>query len=198
MTDFEDKISLMIPAYLRGDVSESERQEIEAAAAKNPSIAADIEFQRNLKTALKSEQSDYVPGELDWARLSKAMEQTDEGANDNAAKPAFWRYTAIILAAATVGQAGILGSIALNDKSEVQYAPVSEIAADNTLKLGFNPATPASQITETLQSVNAVIIAGPSSLGLYDIKFAPETNCESAVKTLKSKPNVVDTLSSCK
>jgi len=75
MTHLEDKISLMIPAYLRGELSEAERLEVETSAAENPAIAADIEFQKNLKDALKPDEAAFKPGELDWARLSKSMEQ---------------------------------------------------------------------------------------------------------------------------
>jgi len=74
MMSFNDKISLMIPAYLRGELSEEDRQQVEKLAAENPDIAADIEFQRNIKLALSKDENTYEPGDLGWAKLSKAMQ----------------------------------------------------------------------------------------------------------------------------
>jgi len=74
MMSFEDKVSLMIPAYLRGELSEDERQEIENLAAKNPEITADIEFQKNLRNPPVEEVITVTLGDLGWARLINAMD----------------------------------------------------------------------------------------------------------------------------
>ena len=36
MTDFKDEISLLIPAYLRGELSAADIERVEAAAANDP------------------------------------------------------------------------------------------------------------------------------------------------------------------
>jgi len=76
---------------------------VESCAAENPAIAADIEFQKNLKDALKPDEAAFKPGELDWARLSKSMEQEGQVPEYAAQKkPQFWRYAAAILAVAAI------------------------------------------------------------------------------------------------
>ena len=172
MTNIEDKISLLIPAFLRGELSESEQQEVELHALNNPNIAAEIEFQKNLKMALKHNQDNYEPGELGWAKLSKAMETTDIASPKEMKAPAskvkFWKYAAAILAVASIGQAGILGTIAAKSNQNAQYSYASETLTKNHIvKLGFNPEVNEDTITITLQSNNASIVSGPSSLGLY-------------------------------
>ena len=42
MTEFEDKISLMIPAYLRGDLGVEDRAEVDAALLLKPSLYAPV------------------------------------------------------------------------------------------------------------------------------------------------------------
>jgi len=198
MTDFEDKISLMIPAHLRGELSVEEREQIETLAAKDPSIAADIEFQKNLKSALKPGNNEFEPGEMGWARLSKAMETPSIDANDYSTKPKFWKYAAAILAVAAIGQAGILGSLALNDTSAEQYVTVSETPVDiHTVKIGFYSEITENQLTEALQSVKARIVAGPSSLGLYDVQFDSKDACLRASETFKETENLIDNMSIC-
>lgn len=199
MKNLEDKISLMIPAYLRGDLSEAERLEVETCAAENPAIAADIEFQKNLKDALKPDEAAFKPGELDWARLSKSMEQEGQVPEYAAQKkPQFWRYAAAILAVAAIGQAGVLGSMAFKGDTSAQYQTASEQPVQSfKTKLGFNPSVTESELREALLSHEASIVAGPSSLGLYDIQFSSKASCMSALKAFKARKDIVDTVSNC-
>lgn len=199
MTNFEDETSLMIPAYLRGDLSDAESLELENLAAKNPAIAADIEFQKNLKAALKPDEAAFEPGDLGWAKLSKAMEQeSGDHVQTVQQKPQFWRYAAAILAVAAIGQAGVLGSIAFKGDDNAQYQTVSERPVQSfRAKLGFNPNVTESALREALLSHEASIVAGPSSLGLYEIQFSSESSCVLAMKALGERKDIVDTLSNC-
>lgn len=199
MTQFEDKISLMIPAYLRGDLSDSERIEVENASAQNPSIAAEIEFQKSLKLALKPDTNAFEPSELGWAKLSKAIDQEEAEAEQvTASQPQFWKYAAAILAVAAIGQAGVLGSIAFKADDTAQYRPVSETPVQaSTAKIGFNPSVTEEQLTKTLIHQQATIISGPSSLGLYEVAFESKSACMTARKVFETQKNVIDTLSAC-
>lgn len=198
MTRIEDEISMMIPAYLRGELSDSARKEIEGLAAKNPEIAADIEFQKNLKSALTQDDNAYEPGDLGWARLSKAIESSEEAKTETTSEPKFWRYAAAILAVAAIGQAGVLGSIGFKKEQSAQYVTVSETSnAADTFKLGLDEQLTVSQLTEALQSTEGRIISGPSSLGLYEVQFESESACLTAIETFQKRTDLVDTVSAC-
>jgi len=199
MNSFEDKISLMIPAYLRGELSEEERQEIENLAAINPEIAADIEFQKNLKASLTKDENAYEPGDLGWAKLSKAMEDSEKSNGRATAQPKFWRYTAAILAVAAIGQAGVLGSLAFSKSEDAQYVTASEAPSDKaySTKVAFDAELTMSKLTETLQTVDGVIIEGPSSLGLYKVRFKSEASCKKAIENFQLWSDLVETVSSC-
>lgn len=199
MTSVEDKISLMIPAYLRGELSERERIEIESYAAKNPTVAADIEFQRNLKSGLQTNSDDFEPGDLGWARLSKAMQNSNNVASETKTKPVIWRSAAAVLAVAVVGQAGVIGTmVASNDAATPQYVTVSDVPKQlNMVKIGFNPQVTELQLRKSLHEAEATIVAGPSSLGLYDIQFKSAEACVGGVTTLTLNSSIVETVSSC-
>ena len=47
----EQTYSLLIPRYLRGELSADERAEFESYRDENPDFQTDIEFQRNLMAA---------------------------------------------------------------------------------------------------------------------------------------------------
>lgn len=201
MTNFEDKISLLIPAFLRGELSESERREVEEHASKNPEIAAEIEFQRNLKVAIQPDQASFEPGELGWAKLSKAIDAADvtSPATISAPKQQYWKYAAAILAVLAIGQAGVLGTIATKPKQDAQYLYASEASDNiNIIKLGFSPNVSENTITKLLQKHEASIIAGPSSLGLYDVKFKSDHACKEAMDVFKTTPTIIDTLTPCR
>ena len=198
MMSFEDKISLMIPAYLRGELSEAARQEVENLAAENPDVAADIEFQRNLKLALNTDENTYEPGDLGWAKLSKAIEASDEAKGKTVSQPKFWRYAAAVLAVAAIGQAGVLGSLAVNKGQEAQYITASESSDGNyTAKMAFNVDATSGQITQALQSTSGVIIDGPSSLGFYQVEFKSKSDCKKATESFQTQPDIIETISAC-
>jgi len=213
MTSFKDEMSLKIPAYLRGDLSDAEMKEIESYAAKNAEFSADIEFQKQLKSAIKDSHDGFVPGEMGWARLSKAMkaESSDLSSSDQNDKRAandtsnnkskalnFWRYAAAILAVAVIGQAGAIGFISSGDKSEPQYVTVSELArGDNTVKIAFNKSVTIGELTKEMSDLGGVIISGPSALGLYAISFETSKTCLEAVEVLETNTAMVETISRC-
>ena len=198
MMSFEDEISLMIPAYLRGELSEEEQQQVETLAAQNPDFAADIELQRNIKLALVQDEDAYEPGDLGWAKLSKAMEFSNDTNVESEPQPKFWRYAAAILAVAVIGQAGVLGSLTLNKAQDAQYVTASDSSDGNyTVKMAFNTNATGGQITQTLQSVSGVIIDGPSSLGLYQLEFKSKSDCQTAAERFQTQVDIIETVSAC-
>jgi len=59
---------------LRGDLSPADIAKVEAAAAVDPSVKADLIFQRKLRETLQSEQETAASDELAWARLSRRLD----------------------------------------------------------------------------------------------------------------------------
>ncbi len=206
MDRFEDKISAMIPDYLNGHLSEADRKLVEDSAANNSVIAADLEFQSRLKDAVKTPRDEFEPGDLDWARLSKAMTAEPQNlslgmsdvANDRAGTPKFWRYAAVLLAVLAIGQAGVLGSIAINESSEPQYVTVSEaVTSSYSSKVGFVDNLTVKEMNEIVFLVGGNIISGPSALGLYDIDFSSKEACDEAYKMLQLRAEKIETISLC-
>lgn len=206
MMTFEDKMSLKIPAFLRGELSDEEMRELKALTASNPEFAADVEFQKQLKSAVRDTDNDFVPGEMGWAKLSKVMkedatsstESVTVAANDSGRVPKFWRYAAAILAVAAIGQAGIIGSMGIGEKAEPQYVTVSEIATTkNTVKISFADNVTLYQLTQNLLDLNGTIVSGPSALGLYAVSFQSLEACDKAVKSLETDSTIVESVSSC-
>jgi len=209
MTDFKDEIGLEIPAYLRGELSPSDMARIEALAADNPEIAADIEFQRHIISAVKEQGDNSSVGEFGWARLSKAMSETAgidleasqtlpaQTSNDNPAKPLkFWRIAAAALAVLSLGQASVIASKSLSPDDDARYVMVSE-TPQTIIDVVFQDSATHKQVTELLQAVKGELVSGPNRLGLYKVQLESKKSCSHALQTFNAANEVINTSSNC-
>jgi len=219
-----DYFSLLIPAYLRGDLDSEKVVELEAAAKLDPEIAADIELQHNLKEAMAL--SVETPAEDGWDKLQAAMvtdrppqqkstpslalvssqDKAEEAknimaANSNQPKGVnpFWRIAAVALAIVGVTQISFSG--ANSESPSNLYLTASEAGHEPnaTLKLGFAETALLRDMTDILAETGGKIINGPSALGLYSVTFETSESCLSAYVKLSSAelPLGVETLSEC-
>ena len=200
----EQTYSLLIPLYLRGELSADERTEFESYRDENPDFQADIEFQRNLMAA-RPDDNTPIDIEFGWAKLSRsidALEAEESPSLDRLAvdKPQntsvlgnMWKIAAVMLACLSVGQALYITN---SDPSEYQLA--SEKDADGvTLQVGFESSLSLNEISRFLVEHKSQIISGPGKLEIYTLSFSDMQRCESAIKALTSKEQFVDTYTSC-
>jgi len=184
MTDYNDEISLLIPAYLRRELSPADMAKVEAAAAVDPSVKADLNFQRALRETLQSDQPAASSSELGWARLSRRLDALEtEGdqdmvpmpvaANDEPLKRSrFWKYATAALAILVVGQFGFMKHLDANETVDEKYTPLGSV----------------------LKSLDGQIISGPSAIGLFDLQFETRTACEAALPQLR---DIMESVSNC-
>lgn len=199
MSDFRDEISLLIPAYLRGDLDDAERTRVEAAAKTDPAIARDLEQQKRLRATLQGEEASAPAGGFDALmadiRRTGGVAPLAVAANDRAPRkaPAFWRVAALALGVAAVGQAGYIATT-LDDAPAAVYAPVSEAPEDAVLRVGFADGTSEAALRSALIAVDARIVDGPSALGLYTLEF-PDADAREAARAELQASALIDTVS---
>ena len=193
MTDFKDEISLLIPAYLRGELSAADIERVEAAAANDPEIKADLEFQRGLRVTLQSENSTQMSDDLGWARLSRAMNEAEEAANDNprlatnaandvgTPRSKFWMGATAALALLALGQFGVMAKMQNGDQEQGKYTLVTETMGGTQAKIAPLPELRMEALNDILDAVDGQIVSGPSALGLYDIQFETKEACQAAI-----------------
>ena len=203
MSNKNEEISLKIPAYLRGELSPAVEIKIEELAASDANFSAEIDFQRNLSTALKSEACEFTPGDMGWARLSKDMKSTSSGLitqeNNKNSSSRIWKYAAACFAVAAVGQAGVLGNMAVSGSDEdARYIPVSEaVIPTNVITVGVMREARNDDFTRLLIETKGQIVKGPSTLGFYEVQFKSRSECQAAVSKFETQSNVIETASSC-
>lgn len=204
MTDFNDEISLLIPAYLRGELSAADMEKVETAAANHSEIRADLEFQKQLRETLQSENSLQASDELGWARLSRAMDEAEETskktpaiaaevANDGRApRSKFWMGATAALALLAIGQFGVMAKIQSSDQDQAKYTLVTETTDQVRAKIAPLANIRVEDLNKILNAVEGQIVSGPSAVGLYDIQFETEDACLSAISKIQN--NIENTM----
>lgn len=198
----QQKYSLLVPRYLRGELSPDERVEFEAYVDEHPDFQADIEFQRNLVAARRD---DNAPADMEfgWAKLSRSIDALetenaplqDITATSQSMSPFrnMWKIAAAALACLSIGQA-----LYITNYETTKYELASEkTESDITLQVGFEAGLSVNELSRFLVDHESQIISGPGNLGIYTLSFSDIENCESAVSTLKSKEQFVETYTSC-
>ena len=199
----EETFSLLIPRYLRGDLSAVEGVEFENYLKENPNFQADIEFQRNIMAA-RADEPDPSELEFGWARLSRSIDNLESQntiALNTETKPqnisafgAMRKIAAVALACISIGQAFFIA----NSKTPKQYQLASETEAPGvSLQLSFKSGVNLTDVSDLLVNHNSQIISGPSKLGIYTVSFPDKENCSSMISTLNLEESIVATYTSC-
>ena len=207
MTDYNDEIALLIPAYLRGELSPEDMAKVEAAAAVDPSIKADLSFQKNLRETLQSDQPSLHSTELDWARFSKRLDDLEGAessplkdlpvvANDRPVKHSrFWMGATAAMALLALGQFGLLHQRNTIDDSGAKYTLVEETISGSQTTVSIAKDVRVDTLGSKLRTLKGQIVSGPSALGLFDLQFETQADCESALPELR---DIMETVSNCR
>lgn len=196
----EDEISEILLDYANDRLSADARTNVETAASNHSTIAEELEYYKGLSNALKIDEVIASDNELGWARLQKAIAEDAQNAsapiaaNDN--KASFWKAAAFVLGFIVIGQGAFqfIASDSMSDQEE-RYVPVTETVDGFQAQVTFNPGASEESVRKALRSADGRIISGPSSLGVYTIRFASEAARTDGVSAMQNLPGVVESVS---
>ena len=170
-----DEIDALLPFLANGSLEEAEREEVEAAVAADPALAAELEALRAIRETMQAEEDSYSPGQMGLARLMNDLDAAP--ANSNAApRGRLWQLAAAVLFALLLIQSAFL--VGGEDEG------FTLAGGDTGPTVAFAPDATEAQIRAVLLDAGAVIVDGPSALGLYTL--APLS--EDAVDLLRDSP----------
>ncbi len=191
----DDEISQLLLDCAKGRLSEDETRRVQTAAAANPTLAEELALYEGLAKAGENPDHLQSPGELGWARLSRAIE-TERQAEikstyvGKTTEP-FWRYATYALGLVVMAQAAMWFTSS-NVTDAPTYVTVTETADNFDAQIMFNPDAVEIDIRELLRSVDGEIVMGPSAIGIYTIRFDDEDARRSSLDTLKAATNIVE------
>jgi anti-sigma-K factor RskA len=191
MADHPAEIDETVVAYVRGRLPADEARRLEAEAASRPELAAEIALMRGVLGSLDAEAASPAPGELGWARLSRALDAEPGRAAAPAPRPRrpLWPLAATAAAAVLVWQLAAVPLIT-RPGEDAGYAPVSEAPAGFTLQVAFAPDATEAAIRELLRSVGGRVSDGPSAIGLWQLGFPSAEARDAAMEAMAAAPIV--------
>ena len=182
----------------KGVCQKMKTRAVRNSAGATPSHAEELALYEGLAKAGENFHQAQSPGELGWARLSRAIETERQ----NEIKSQYvgqttqplWRYATFALGFVVIAQAAMWFS-ASNVSSEPTYVTVTEAVDSFDAQVIFNPDATEIDIRELLHSVNGEIVMGPSALGIYTVRFVDEDARSASLDTLKAATKIIESAS---
>ena len=196
-----EDISQLLVDCATGKLAAEEAKAVEKVASEVPALHEELIMYQGLVRAGNPVPDVTAPGELGWARLSKAIDaeeqqrsaSTPQAANDNSRN--IWRFAAFAFGFLFFAQTAIQFASQDNGVSDPQYLPVSETSEGAILKIAFVPTATEQDIRTLLSEVDGQIVRGPSSIGLYDVQFEDEAKRDGAQQVLAASDDIVESFS---
>jgi len=192
-------------AYVRGELSPAEARALEKDAAADNELAAEIALLNAVREQVRQMPDTDTANnatDLGWARLSKAIRAEKKGDAPSQfpvwRKPLHWpqpvwRAAAVFLGIVAVGQSAVLVNFALNSEP-ARYVTASEKQTEGPIAvIAFHGDAHEADIRELLLRVDAVIIDGPSALGVYRLRFASQDTLSDGLDIFEQSTEIVET-----
>ena len=170
-TELDDRALLeLLPWYLNGTLEGAELAAVEALLLRSAEAREELEVLRRLAAAVREQEQAYEapPFELGWARLQRGLQQE--------ARPAprrdWWKPGLAAAAALVVAlQLGILMRPAQVDSDWQLQSGGSEqvLSGGYRVQLRFVEHAQWQQIRALLLELDAVLVDGPSALGVVQV-----------------------------
>jgi anti-sigma factor RsiW len=185
------EIELLLPWYAAGTLDARESQQVEAALASDPELAARYEWvraeleQETLVSETAGEPSGRDVKSL-FAKIDALPAPRSRSSIDLSARvaeflaslsPRTLAWSAMAAALAIVLQAGFLAGFVLKEKSpggyETASAPPNVSGEGSYVLLRFQPQASAADVANFLETNKLSIVGGPLTGGLYRVRVAP-------------------------
>jgi anti-sigma factor RsiW len=208
-----DEIAALLPWYVSGKISTSDRARVEAYAAAHPEVRGHIALAREEADAVFAANQAISPPRASLDKLHAAI-STDPRARLHAVKASFFdrvgeflgglaprqlAYAGIAAALAITVQAASIGSLLSNRAPGGGYetaAGPSEAAVIGTFALvAFQPAAPSGTLSAFLAESKITIVEGPKAGGVYRVRLSDKilaaTDTDAAIAKLKARADLV-------
>lgn len=168
----DDDLRALLPWYLNGTLAADERERVEALLERSAAAREELAGLRQLAPALQQAEQQYsnahnAPDELGWARLQRSLQQEPTAARRDWWKPSLAAAAALVVAL----QLGILMRPAPTDTDwQLQSGgPQQVLSGGYRVQLRFVEHAQWQQVRGLLLEVDAVLVDGPSALGVVQV-----------------------------
>ena len=182
--------------YAKGRLPAADALALEAAAAADPKLAAEIALVRGVVKVGEADAGRAPSSQLGWARLSRAIDAESKSSSFVPKQFSRWQVAAVAaIAVAGWGAAATAPLLVARNDQPGGYVMASERPAyAHSAQATFVPTAPESAIREALRSVDAEIVKGPSALGVYVLAFKDAEALDKGVEALRARADVFESV----
>ena len=167
----------LLPWYVNGTLSNSEKAEVERHIGQCEQCRAEIEMLQIIRDVAKQSAEQAPPAELGWKRLARDIKKEKSSISKRAwLRPALAAAIAII-----VLQSGLLAFF-ITKPDTVQ--PLGQAEPGVVLQLRFTPQTREQDMRKLLQKIDADFISGPGALDIYRVRVNVDEDDQAAINKI--------------
>ncbi len=201
----------MLPWIANESAAAKDVARVEAHLRDCPECQQELEFQRELRSAIRAEDAVVLAPQTSLQKLMQRID-TVEDINDEPEatpagvvampqrKPVLWsRWLPIAAAVQGIAIIGLLGAMWMQS-ADTLTAPRYETRSASkaighrpVIRVVFTGDASLDDMSRVLRSVDAQIIAGPSEAGVYTLgaaRFAKESSVDQALEQLRADSHV--------
>lgn len=181
--------------YVKGRLPAADATALDAAAAADPRLAAEIALVRGIVKTCEADAGRAPSSELGWKRLSRAIDNESSKPSIVPKQFSRWQVAAVAAIAVAVWSAVAGPLMSRNAEPDEGYVMASERPAyPYSAQATFIPTVQESAIRDALRSVDAEIVEGPSALGVYVLAFKDAETLNSGVEALRARTGVFESV----
>ncbi len=178
---------------VRGRLSPEEAARLEAEIAGDPQMEADYRLVDALNRT--DTASHAFPGELGWARLSRAIDREKPRALWRRDVP-LWQVAAILAIALFGWQFAVAPHLGGGAPERYVTATEGAARAGPTLRVAFTPTGTEGSIRSLLREAGARIVDGPTAIGIYTLAFENGGQRDAAATRFAASPSLIEIIAS--
>lgn len=167
----------LLPWYVNGTLSDSEKTEVERHIGQCEQCRAEIKMLQIIRDVAKQSIEQTPPVELGWKRLAQDIKKEKSFLGKRV-----WLRPALAAAIAVIVlQSGLLAFF-ITKPDTVQ--PLGQAEPGVVLQLRFAPQTREQDMRKLLQKIDADFISGPGALDIYRVRINVDEDDQAAINKI--------------
>lgn len=176
----------LLPWYVNGTLDDDEQRRVAAHLDVCGRCRAEVEWLRALRAGVKQATGATAPGELGLKRLQRDLRRESRSGVSHWWRPAF-AAAALLL----VVQSAVLVRH-MGTSSPAVLRPLGVGGQPQVLQVTFAPQAREQQIRNLLQTIDAELVGGPGTVGVYRLRVEGGAEAvREAIAELEARPALV-------
>ncbi len=187
LSERKDYLRGIAPLYVKGLLSDSEREELEKMLAEEPELREEVDGWKKLGDAYKQIECEMpLPSNAAYAKITERIRKTDSRGFFERFMPSPAFSFGVILAEFLIIVALSVITLSFRPEYRTLSAPSATIERPVKINVVFKEGVSETEIRNLLFNMDGKIVDGPFRSGLYIIAIASEKEVEKSLSLIRS------------